>query len=1409
MHYMNNLYVYPLSLTMSKPDNYMIRVYFLENDRNGVLDPKNVDAICSTVFFDPLYTQLRRCSTSAVVYKSKTPIFSDEIKIRMPDQLAAGHHLLFVVCRVRVKAPKKTDPSTPETPCGFGFLPILKDDVFVGHDHDLMLFSELPPNYLSLPIGAVGGLRPIEGSKPIFKLRLSLASSIYPHEKSIFGALNLLTTDFSTPDVLKNTQFLSELRDIPPLMLISHLPLLLQHLLHMIGSETKLEGRHHQGLDDLTVEALVALCRLNQSLLDTHVNILQLLQSFVYHIFNPELYHPQFFLRLMSRWLAALSAGNGQDDTLIHFAFFLFGIIFKSMVHYSQRQAEPFRRSLEQFPPETYTLIYQIVVQLIWEAQERVTTALVIGKDLMFSLVFFFQDLFLLLDRGFVLQLVSLVISRLCPNEQELTLIDFKFAFLKTMSNFQYWVHLNLPCSPTPFTQDDISNNFLQRHYLVSLLLTQLSQYASHKEHSVRLLVYSHLRAHLYDLFYDPRFQKAVHRNRVAELYFPYIIFVVDRISIDQSASHAEKRTLFICFLYLLQATPVSFFLQWWKIESVPRLCRFFETLRTCLSVFEFVGAEKLTELMGVDQGAQISDSTKAMLEGFYTNTSSPSANRKGVRNFRSLRSEQQSSIKAGKAARTGGFTYDELREVNLSTESSFIILDIVSALLQHLEDKYGVESLPQELVAKIFQIFSQFLRLNQSSEFLEHFYPSLRFLIRRLAVILFKNGPSTFVADLMGALFSHLNCSVDKIRSQAMATVYLMALINFEVCGEQKLTRTRVQMAHTAVRMEGQDTRFLQQNIAGVVHHMQENGSSLDSSFASQFLAIMNHMNSVLKDMDLIDRHKNNLEKKQELLVQVAASFRAIPDLRTTWLEKLAQDHITHQQWAEAASVYMHLASLSAEYLCVRYGTATTPPVGGTLLASSSPLISHSPHPEGPSITSSSPASIASSATFSASSSSSSSTFSSSSPTFGATFSVSSSSSTTTSLTSSSTSAANRERVRFQGWPSGIRAVAKALSTNIFEEQLPAEYVLCEKDSVCRSPIFDGVEGFLACCDQAVSLLHKATLWESVYKIDKLLIPIFEHRRAFSRLNAVFDDLQSSYQKVRADHEARTRTLGHFYRVAFWGAIFGEEAGREYIYKTPLLTRLGEIKDRLEGLYRAEYGEEAISVWPRNEPPETVPSGQGYVQITAVDPYFDSSELASNRVTYYEQNCNINRFCYAIAFTQSGGGQHADSLADQWKRLIILTTEKKFPTLKTRLRIVSTSSIEISPIEASIDNIQGQVRKLASEIQNPNAKSLQMVLQGSLLVQVQAGPKAIATTFFDPKAAGTYDPKALERLRLALQSFLKVCREAISFNRLIAPDQVLLQDELENSYSSFETLLSDLGVIPTIVRRFQAVQVQ
>ena len=76
--------------------------------------------------------------------------------------------------------------------------------------------------------------------------------------------------------------------------------------------------------------------------------------------------------------------------------------------------------------------------------------------------------------------------------------------------------------------------------------------------------------------------------------------------------------------------------------------------------------------------------------------------------------------------------------------------------------------------------------------------------------------------------------------------------------------------------------------------------------------------------------------------------------------------------------------------------------------------------------------------------------------------------------------------------------------------------------------------------------------------------------------------------------------------------------------------------------------------------------------------------------------------------------------------------------------------TIELSPIEVTIDEMQSKITELADVVFAPSIdiKKLQLRLQGSVAVQVNAGPLAYANSFLDAKLSGKYDSERVEDLK-------------------------------------------------------------
>uniref|UniRef100_A0AAX7T6K4 Dedicator of cytokinesis 10 n=1 Tax=Astatotilapia calliptera TaxID=8154 RepID=A0AAX7T6K4_ASTCA len=330
------------------------------------------------------------------------------------------------------------------------------------------------------------------------------------------------------------------------------------------------------------------------------------------------------------------------------------------------------------------------------------------------------------------------------------------------------------------------------------------------------------------------------------------------------------------------------------------------------------------------------------------------------------------------------------------------------------------------------------------------------------------------------------------------------------------------------------------------------------------------------------------------------------------------------------------------------------------------------------------------------------------------------------------------------------------------------------------------------------VDYLWKSERYELIADINKPVIAVFEKRRDFKRLSELYYDIHRSYLKVTEVVNSEKRLFGRYYRVAFYGQVSGffeEEESKEFIYKEPKLTGLSEISQRLLKLYSDKFGAENVKMIQDSNKvnPKDLDPKFAYIQVTYVVPYFDEKEQCDKR-TDFERHHNINRFVFETPFTLSGK-KHGD-VEEQCKRRTILTTSSSFPYLKKRIQVVEQQSTEMNPIEVAIDEMSRKVSELNQlcNMEEVDMIRLQLKLQGSVSVKVNAGPMAYARAFLEEKNAKKYPDNQVKLLKEIFRRFAEACGQALDVNeRLIKEDQLEYQEEMRAHYRDMLTELSGI----------------
>ncbi|RWS30486.1 dedicator of cytokinesis protein 9-like protein [Leptotrombidium deliense] len=332
--------------------------------------------------------------------------------------------------------------------------------------------------------------------------------------------------------------------------------------------------------------------------------------------------------------------------------------------------------------------------------------------------------------------------------------------------------------------------------------------------------------------------------------------------------------------------------------------------------------------------------------------------------------------------------------------------------------------------------------------------------------------------------------------------------------------------------------------------------------------------------------------------------------------------------------------------------------------------------------------------------------------------------------------------------------------------------------------------ENLLKSLEQAVELFTKGERYEVVPEVYKLMIPLHEKSKNYETLSRIHKNIAESYDKVIMAKKSGKRLLGHYYRVAFFGKEFFEEnSGREFIYKEPKVTSLSEISQRLKDLFGQKFGASNVRlIMSEKEIDEKkdIDPKYAYIQITHVTPYNDHND--------FEKVNNINKFMFETPFTLSDPSKaHSSTCEDQCKRRTILTTSYTFPYVVKRIPVVAKTVEMLSPIEVAINEMEQRCEQLEEVTLSgfKDFKKLQLTLQGSISVQVNAGPLAYARAFLN-KSNNKYPVNSVNKLKQLYKDFINVCEIALQLNeKLIAADQHQYHRALKTNYDELVQELS------------------
>uniref|UniRef100_A0A8C4V8Y4 Dedicator of cytokinesis 9 n=1 Tax=Falco tinnunculus TaxID=100819 RepID=A0A8C4V8Y4_FALTI len=1386
--YNNHLYVYPKYLkydsqkSFAKARNIAVCIEFKDSDEEDSLPLK-------CIYGRPGGPVFTRSAFAAVLHHHQNPEFYDEIKIELPTQLHEKHHLLFTFYHVSCDnsskgSTKKKD--VVETQVGYSWLPLIRDGRVVTNEQHIPVSANLPSGYLNYQEVGVGKhsgpeIKWVDGGKQLLKISTHLVSTVYTQLTPNSASSVYFWKKTCSKFYRFRTCDLNSLHAMEGHVMIAFLPTVLNQLFRVLTRATQEEVAVNV---TRVIIHIVAQC--HEEGLDSY------LRSYV-KVGKGKLNTVHEELTKSMTTILKPSADFLTSNKLLKYSWFFFDVLIKSMAQHLIENSKVKLLRNQRFSASFHHAVETVVNMLMPHITQKYRDNPEASKNANHSLAAFIKRCFTFMDRGFVFKQINNYISGFAPGDPK-TLFEFKFEFLRVVCNHEHYIPLNLPMSHQAFPHPDgtnlhldysLTDEFCKNHFLVGLLLREVGN-ALQEFRDVRQIAISVLKNLMIKHSFDDRYS---HQARIATMYLPLfglLIENVQRINVKDVSPFPVNPSSNVMYVLLETFTLFWVFLASPYTTSTPNI----NSVRNADSRGSLIStdsgnslperhSDKSNSLDKNQQSSTLGSSIvrydkldqaeiKSLLMCFLhilrsiltcltfasipfhpscrnqeglgsivhdrkSQTLPVSRNRTGMMH---ARLQQLSSLDNSLTFNhNADVLHQSLLEANIATEVCLTILDTLSLFTMAFKNQLLTDHGHNPLMKKVFDVYLCFLQKNQSEIALKNVFIALRALIFKF--------PSTFYegrADMCSALcyeiLKYCNSKLSSIRTEASQLLYFLMRNNFDYTGKKSFVRTHLQVIISVSQLIADvvgigGTRF-QQSLS-IINNCANNDRIIKhTTFPSDVKDLTKRIRTVLMATAQMKEHENDPEMLVDLQYSLAKSYASTPELRKTWLDSMARIHVKNGDLSEAAMCYVHVAALVAEYLTRK----------GMILKSYFNIYIFS-------------------------------LYITKWPNF--------------------ILVQRSKFVYFSFSMAGMFrqgcTAFRVITPNIDEEASMME-------DVGMQDVHFNEDVLMELLEQCADGLWKAERYELIADIYKLIIPIYEKRRDFERLAHLYDTLHRAYSKVTEVMHTGKRLLGTYFRVAFFGqGFFEDEDGKEYIYKEPKLTPLSEISQRLQKLYSDKFGSENVKMIQDSGKvnPKDLDSKYAYIQVTHVTPYFEEKEL-QERKTDFERTHNIRRFMFEMPFTQAGKRQ--GGVEEQCKRRTILTAIHCFPYVKKRIPVMYQHHTDLNPIEVAIDEMSKKVaelRQLCSSAEVDMIK-LQLKLQGSVSVQVNAGPLAYARAFLDDTNTKRYPDNKVKLLKEVFRQFVEACGHALGVNeRLIKEDQLEYQEEMKANYREMAKELSEI----------------
>ncbi|XP_034471670.1 dedicator of cytokinesis protein 9 isoform X1 [Drosophila innubila] len=1441
-NFCNHLYVYPLSLQFdsqkifSRARNITVVVELRDGDGEY---SKPLKCIYGRPGQDLLVSQI----ACPVLHHNVTPTWYEEIKLRLPLGLFPEHHLLFSFYHVSCNLSKKRDAHAAfETPIGYAWLPLLQKNRICLEEKLLPVAATLPVGYLSIqPLGLGKGqncgpeIQWIDNQRQLYNVGLRLDSTVLTadqHLHNFFAHCERLLEGGKSgalPAEMETCKILKAAHAIDMRSLINFLPTLLNELFTLLV---------HTQSEEIGLNVIRLLTNIIH-LISDEANRTELLSAYVKYVFHAP-YYSQQTARMrtvhgeLCRHLPYLLNPSNTDFLIVNkfmrYSSIFFDLIVKSMAQHLLATGRIRMLRNERFPKEYADRVEQLIKILVPYITTRYEDLGEETQQLNRSLARFVRQCLSYMDRGFVFKLIRFYMEHFAPGNARV-LHEYKFNFLQEICQHEHYVPLNLPFVLNPKNRPPellqhftLSEQFCRQHFLSGLLLQELKSSLNEVGHVRRhaLAIFKDLLAK-HEL--DARYQQRGQLSRIALLYVPWLGIVMDNLQrIDDlsesgactpnghvyadSASYTKRLSCSSSYVFSKDSSNFG------SLTSTPRsknrLTLHIDQPSPCRTSMHIKEHNYLAAIAGsaisngvsnlsLNSNSDSGHSQDTTTIGAYTNGETDVALRNGHNRSVSVTHAQILSrcdkFSAGESKDLLlGFLFivkhlsqDQMvgwwQNCNETETFQFLsILDLCLLQFRYVGKKNVIlatdarvirptkaHTLPARTAPPVLENGHQEPCTGTLTQTREHFLEDMD-MSARSQQALYESNLATevgmIILDCLGLyVLQFRQLLADSLVLPKLARVYLrfLQLGQSERLSKHVFAALRAFINNYSMALFKGNAMLCGQMVyellkacdSRLVDIRHESCAVLyllmrsNFEFSGRKALTRVHLQVIISVSQMIGNVIGlNNARFQESLSIINSYANSDKAMKGTGFPLEVKDLTRRVRTVLMATAQMQAHHMDPERLLeLQYSLAnsyaSTPELRHTWLVTMARN-----HEQNGNLSEAACCHL-------------------------------------------HIAALMCEYLRLKGgctlsWSS--TAFGK-ISRNIPLDEQGLKLDAGAQDSQYTEQML--LEQLKQCAD----FLDRAERFECLGELYKLILPIYERARNFIELAHCYEHLTQAYNKIVEVNRSGRRMLGRFYRVVFYGMMyFEEDHAIEYVYKEPKLTSLSEISERLAKQYKEKFGADVVKLIMDSSPVKVdeLDAKLAYIQVTHVIPFFSKDEL-DQRLNEFEQNHDVDTFMYETPFTKSGAAR--GSVEDQWKRKTVIKTQYSFPYVLKRIPVKSREIIELSPIEVAIDEMQSKVSELEEIILPPaDVKKLQLRLQGSVAVTVNAGPLAYAHAFLDAKVINNFSLDRVEDLKDVFRDFIGVCHKALRVNeRMISADQKEYHHALQENYEKLCQALSEL----------------